>query len=124
MVEVSDEQFEKMVADAMDALAKQLADVKNVGIVIAEEPDEAQREKLQLRGDQSLFGLYEGIPLTKRNSNYSGVLPDKITIFKLPLASSVHTVAELQKAVHHTLWHELGHHYGLEHSDIYSREGN
>jgi predicted Zn-dependent protease with MMP-like domain len=122
MTQVSDEQFERMVADAMDALAKQLADVKNVGIVIAEEPDEAQREKLHLRGNQSLFGLYEGIPLTKRNSNYSGVLPDKITIFKLPLASSVDTAAELQKAVHHTLWHELGHHYGLEHTDIYERE--
>lgn len=122
MITVSDEQFEKMVADAMDALAKQLADVKNVGIVIADEPDTEQRERLKLRGDQSLFGLYEGIPLTKRNSGYSGVLPDKITIFKLPLAASVGTVPELQKAVHHTLWHELGHHYGLEHKDIYERE--
>lgn len=122
MVTVSDEQFEQMVANAMDALEKQLSDVKNVGIVIADEPDEAQRERLKLRGDQSLFGLYEGIPLTKRNGNYSGVLPDKITIFKLPLASSVGSLPELQKEVHHTLWHELGHHYGLEHRDIYERE--
>ena len=122
MVTVSDEQFEQMVARAMDALSKQLSDVKNVGIVIADEPDAEQRARLQLRGGQSLFGLYEGIPLTKRNGNYSGVLPDKITIFKWPLASSVNTEVELQKAVHHTLWHELAHHYGLEHKHIYERE--
>lgn len=122
MVQVSDEQFEAMVAKAMDSLERQLADVKNVGIVMADEPDAAQRERLELRGDQSLFGLYEGVPLTRRNGNYSGVLPDKITLFKLPLSGSVNTLPELQEAVRHTLWHELAHHYGLEHKQIYERE--
>lgn len=122
MVAVTDEQFDQMVAIAMDSLSKQLEDVKNVGIVIADEPDAAQRERLMLRGDQSLFGLYEGVPLTRRNGNYSGVVPDKITIFKLPLSQSVDSVKDLQEAVRHTLWHELAHHFGLDHEHIYQKE--
>jgi predicted Zn-dependent protease with MMP-like domain len=122
MIEVSDEQFAKMVGKSMDLLAKQMEEVKNVGIVIADEPTPEQRETLRLRGNETLFGLYEGIPLTKRNNNYSGVLPDKITLFKLPLAMHASTMAELQEEVHKTLWHELAHHFGLEHSRIHKLE--
>ncbi len=102
----------------MDLLSKQLEQAKNVGIVIADEPTPEQREKLKLRGNETLFGLYEGIPLTKRNNNYSGVLPDKITLFKLPMARHASTLEELQEEIHKTLWHELAHHFGLEHSHI------
>lgn len=122
MIEVSDEQFEQIVADAMDQLEKQLADANNVGIVIADDPTEEQRERLKLHGGQTLFGLYEGIPLTQRNNNYSGVLPDKITIFKNPACMHAETLADLKQAVHHTLWHELAHHFGLDHHQIYERE--
>lgn len=122
MIEVSDAQFEELVGKAMDSLAKQMEEVKNVGIVIAEDPTPEQRVKLELRGNQTLFGLYEGIPLTKRNNNYSGVLPDKITLFKGPLSMSVSNLAELQEAVRHTLWHELAHHFGLDHDRIHELE--
>lgn len=111
-----------MVGKSMDLLAKQMEEVKNVGIVIADEPTPEQRETLRLRGNETLFGLYEGIPLTKRNNNYSGVLPDKITLFKLPLVMHASTMAELQEEVHKTLWHELAHHFGLEHSHIHKLE--
>ncbi len=122
MTEVSDAQFEQLVAQAMDSLAKQMEEVKNVGIVIADEPNPEQRKKLKLRGNETLFGLYEGIPLTRRNNNYSGVLPDKITLFKNPLAASASNLAELQEAVRHTLWHELAHHFGLDHDRIHNLE--
>ena len=122
MIEVSDEQFAQLVGKAMDALSKQMEEVKNVGIVIADDPTPEQRVKLELRGNETLFGLYEGIPLTRRNNNYSGVLPDKITIFKNPLSMSVNTIEELQKEVHHTLWHELAHHFGLNHDRIHKLE--
>lgn len=122
MIEVSDEQFAELVGKAMDSLSKQMEEVKNVGIVIADEPTLDQRETLRLRGNETLFGLYEGIPLTKRNNNYSGVLPDKITIFKKPMAWSVSSIEELQKEVHHTLWHELAHHFGLDHEKIHELE--
>lgn len=122
MIEVSDEQFAKMVGKSMDLLAKQMEDVKNVGIVIADEPTSEQRKKLELRGNETLFGLYEGIPLTKRNNNYSGVLPDKITLFKLPLALHATDLKELQEEIHKTLWHELAHHFGLDHDKIHELE--
>jgi predicted Zn-dependent protease with MMP-like domain len=122
MIEVSDDDFEAAIAKAMDSLSKQMAEVKNVGIVMADEPTPEQRRKLELRNDQSLFGLYEGIPLTKRGGNYSGVLPDKITLFKLPLTWAVSSYAEFEEQVRHTLWHELAHHFGLDHDGIERRE--
>ncbi len=122
MLEISDEQFAKMVGRSMDILSKQMEDVKNVGIVIADEPTPEQRQKLALRSHETLFGLYEGIPLTKRTNNYSGVLPDKITIFKLPMLQRVSNIQELQEEVHKTLWHELAHHFGLDHDRIHDLE--
>lgn len=122
MIEVSDDMFEAAVAKAMDALAKQMEEVKNVAIVMADEPTPEQRVKLELRRDETLFGLYEGIPLTQRGANYSGVLPDKITLFKLPLSMHARNYAEFEKEVHHTLWHELAHHFGLNHKHIADRE--
>lgn len=122
MIEVSDDMFEAAVAKAMDALAKQMEEVKNVAIVMADEPTPEQRVKLELRRDETLFGLYEGIPLTQRGANYSGVLPDKITLFKLPLSMHTRNYAEFEKEVHHTLWHELAHHFGLNHKHIADRE--
>lgn len=122
MIEVTDEQFSKMVGKSMDLLAKQMEDVKNVGIVIADKPTPEQRVKLELRGNETLFGLYEGIPLTKRTNNYSGVLPDKITLFKLPLAWQANDLEELQEEIHKTLWHELAHHFGLDHDRIHELE--
>lgn len=122
MIEVSDEMFEAAIAKAMDSLAKQMEEVKNVGIVMADEPTPEQRVKLELRHDQTLFGLYEGIPLTKRGSNYSGVLPDKITLFKIPLSMHARNYQEFEEEVRHTLWHELAHHFGLDHDGIHRRE--
>lgn len=122
MIQISDEQFEKLVANAIDSLSKQMEAANNVGVVIADDPTPLQREELRLRGNETLFGLYEGIPLTRRNNNYSGVLPDKITLFKGPLTMSADTISELQEQIRHTLWHELAHHFGLDHDRIHELE--
>jgi predicted Zn-dependent protease with MMP-like domain len=66
----------------------------------------------------TLYGLYEGIPLTQRTNNYSGVLPDKITIFRLPILAGASTRAEVVKQVKNTVWHEVAHHFGLAHDRI------
>lgn len=122
MIEITEAEFERFVGEAMDGLAKQFEEVKNVGIVVADDPTPEQRQKLELGQHETLFGLYEGIPLTRRTGNYSGVLPDKITIFKNPLMHSVETLSELKEAIRHTLWHELGHHFGLDHDRIHELE--
>lgn len=119
MIHVSDEDFEKFVADAMDAIPeKYYVKIKNVVFVAEDNPTAQQRQKLQLRCDQTLFGLYEGVPLNKRGSNYSLVLPDKITIFKQPMLMSCDSIPQLKAQIHKTVWHEVAHYFGLSHDDM------
>lgn len=103
----------------MDELPQEyIVNLKNVAITIADEPTPEQREKQKLKDNQTLFGLYEGIPLTKRGAGYSFVLPDKITIFKYPIMHSSPDLVSLKAQVKRTLWHEIAHHYGLGHDRI------
>lgn len=123
MINVTDKQFEEIVAKGIDAVPKlYLEKLNNVAIVVEDEPTEEQKKKLGLCQGQTLFGLYEGVPLTKRGGNYSLILPDKITIFKKPLEASSNTIAELTEQVKHTVWHEVAHYYGLDHEKIHELE--
>lgn len=123
MLDVSDEQFEALINESMDELPQDyIMRLDNVAITYDDEPSADQRKRIKLGCHQSLYGLYEGVPLTKRNSNYSMVLPDKITIFKFPMLQSTQTLSELKKQVKHTLWHEIAHYYGLDHDRIHALE--
>lgn len=103
----------------MDELPQEyIRGLKNVAIVMADEPDEHQRAKLKLRGDQLLLGLYEGVPLTARGGNLSGFYPDKITLFKFPILMVAHDEHSLFEQIKRTLWHEIAHYYGLDHDRI------
>ena len=122
MLEISDEQFSAIIAEVMDELPREHMDaVKNVAIVYADEPTPEQREQLRLRHDQSLFGLYEGVPLARRQG-MTHFPPDKITIFKMPVLSYAQTYAELRAQVKHTVWHEIAHYFGLDHPAIHALE--
>jgi predicted Zn-dependent protease with MMP-like domain len=123
MFEFSDEQFDKLISEVMDELPeKYITGLKNVAIVIADLPTPEQASQLKLRGRDLLFGLYEGIPLIKRSNNYSGVLPDKITMFKFPLLAVSHGYESLRENTKRTLWHEIAHYYGLGHDRIHELE--
>lgn len=91
--------------------------LRNVAILYEAEPSFEQRKKLQLRKDQTLFGLYEGVPLSERQGLVR-ILPDKITLFTKPLLSSVNSLPGLKEQIRHTLWHEIAHYYGLNHAQI------
>ncbi len=124
MMHVSDEEFDKLISQAMDELPqKYIKGLTNVLVTYEDQPTPEQRQKQNLRSNQTLFGLYEGIPRTLRGAGYNLVLPDKITIFKLPITASVNTHAELQEQVKHTLWHEIAHYYGLSHKQIHELDG-
>lgn len=123
MIHVSDEVFEQMIADAIDALPDRFLDhAKNVAIVWDHDPTPQQRVEMKLRPYESLYGLYQGIPLTRRGDGYNLVLPDKITIFKNPILHSADSIEAAKKQVLHTLWHEIAHHYGLDHDRIHELE--
>lgn len=122
-MDITDDQFEALVADALDELpAKYTDNMDNVAIVYADEPTPQQREQLKLHCNQTLFGLYQGIPLPARGAGYNLVLPDKITIFKHPLLWASADLPALKKNIKHTLWHEIAHHFGLNHERIHLLE--
>ncbi|HET9174207.1 MAG TPA: metallopeptidase family protein [Candidatus Saccharimonadales bacterium] len=118
MVIVSDQQFQQLITDALASMpGEHAANIQNVAILWEPEPTQEHREKLQLRDDQTLFGLYEGVPLAQRQGT-TRVLPDKITIFKGPMERAVDSLPNLLEHIRHTLWHEIGHYYGLDHKRI------
>ena len=122
-VTITDEQFSALISKAMDELPrKYITPLDNVVITYDDEPTDHQRAKMKLRHDQSLYGLYEGIPLTQRGAGYNLVLPDKITIFKYPMLDYAEDEAALFGQIKHTLWHEIAHYYGLDHDQIHEIE--
>lgn len=123
-MQVSDENFKELIDRAFDALPEpHRSGVQNVAIVIADEPSEQQRRKLKLHCNQTLLGLYEGVPLPARQGRET-LLPDVITLFKLPLLEQSNSQEELYAEIHHTLWHEVAHYYGLDHQKIHELENN
>lgn len=115
------EEFEKLVGEGIDAIdEKFLQKLKNVEIVIEDDPTPQQLEKLKIRG-ALLFGLYEGVPQTKRES-YGQVLPDKITIFKNSIEKVFFRPEDIKKAVADTVWHEIAHHFGMDEHQVREAE--
>lgn len=103
------EEFEKIVQQTLKDLPKEFkSKLDNVDILVEIWPKQ---------GD-SLFGLYRGIPKTKRGSNYSGVLPDKIVIFAGPILSLSKSEQEARKQIKDTVLHELGHYFGMSEAAI------
>ena len=99
------ERFEAYAREGLDSLPPDLrAEMSNVEIVVEEEPP----------GGQPLLGLYQGIPLTRRGSFYSGALPDKITIYRGPLQRLYGADPErLRAEIRHVVLHEIAHHFGI-----------
>ena len=120
MQKISDKYFQSLIDQAMNDLPQDyIQNLDNVAITYAESPTSEQLKKQHVGHDQLLLGLYEGIPQTARyTSGYSGVLPDKITLFKQPLLRQSANETELYQHIKRTIWHEIAHHYGLDHAHI------
>jgi predicted Zn-dependent protease with MMP-like domain len=92
-----------MVTEAMDGLPPELGTLlRNVVVLVDDEPPQP-----------GLLGLYEGVPLTARGTTYAGVLPDRITIYRLPLCRLCRDEDELRHEVGVTVVHEVAHHFGI-----------
>lgn len=120
---MSDEQFRDLIRRAMSELSPDhMKELKDVAIVVADMPSEHQAEKIRLRGDQLLLGLYEGVPRTMRTGSESGVMSDTITIFKQPLLAISRDENDLYEQVKRTVWHEIAHYFGMNHREIDERQ--
>jgi predicted Zn-dependent protease with MMP-like domain len=103
MIEVPPGRFEEMVVEALDGLPEELGRLmSNVAVTVQHEP-----------GPPGLLGLYEGIPLTSRTTGYAGVLPDRITIYRLAICAICQTEEQVVDEVRRTVVHEVGHHFGI-----------
>jgi predicted Zn-dependent protease with MMP-like domain len=122
MIQISDEQFREIVGEAIDAIPPLYQKhLQNVAFIVEDEPTNQQRQKLNIYPNELLFGLYEGVPLPKRQGA-TKILPDKITIFKKPALLFSRNLQELREHVRHTVWHEIAHYYGLDHQRIHQLE--
>ena len=118
MFRVSEEGFQELIDKAIVSLPKtHTKAVENVAIVFEDLPSEEQKQNTNLNPYQTLLGLYEGLPLSQRQG-MTKVVPDKITLFKLPLENISSDSDGLYKNIRHTIWHEMAHYFGLNHKQI------
>jgi predicted Zn-dependent protease with MMP-like domain len=104
VIDVAREQFEDLVGEALDSIPDELARLMDNVVVLVED--------LSPRG-QRLLGLYYGVPLTERGTNYAGMLPDTITIYRIPILRMCATAEEVVTQVRITVVHEVAHHFGF-----------
>ncbi len=118
---MNQEEFARLVTKAVEDLPQEfLTKLENVDIVVEEYPTPAQLRNSGQRRGETLLGLYEGIPQTKRGSHYGMVLPDKITIFQKPIETECRVDAEVYDEIKKVVKHEIAHHFGI--SDARLRE--
>ena len=104
MIDVDPGRFEELVADALDGLPEDLGRaMNNVAVTVEHRP-----------GPPGLLGLYQGVPLTSRTSGYAGVLPDRITIYRLAICAVCTSEDEVRRQVRRTVIHEIAHHFGID----------
>nr|WP_300146250.1 metallopeptidase family protein [Propionicimonas sp.] len=107
---VTPERFDELVDTALAEIPQELFDlVENCALIVAEEPEPEM-------GD--VLGFYDGTPLSERTSQYSGVLPDRILIFRGPLLRLVSSEDELVEEVRITVWHEIAHFFGIDDDEL------
>lgn len=127
------EAFERIAAEEFAQVPAHFkARIQNVALLIEDEPSVETRAAEGLKDDETLLGLYHGIPANARGDFYSGVLPDTITLYRAPLLEEAALLREegraqdeeesVRLAVRETLWHELGHYFGLPEEAVHARE--
>jgi len=111
---VDRERFEWLVARAVESLPGEFrTKLENVDVVVEAWPTKSQLAKAGLGRGQTLLGLYQGVPLTKRGRQYGLVAPDKITIFQKPIEAKCGLEAEIIAEIQRVVRHEIAHHFGI-----------
>ena len=115
---VPPEEFEALVEQALNGLPDEFAELlENIVVVVEEEPDPEDLEAMEMDPEDELFGLYQGTPLSERDSHYLA-LPDRVAIYRGPILRYCKDRREVIREVRDTVVHELGHHFGLDEDDM------
>lgn len=113
------EAFEAIVREALHSIPKTFRDrLRNIAIVIEDEPDPALLAEMGIEPPDTLFGLYQGTPITARTWDYGNVLPDRITLFQGPIEADAEDEDDVFVIAAETIIHEAGHYFGLSEEEI------
>lgn len=120
------EEFEKLVEEGFERLPEWVREkIKNVALLVEDEPSEEVRKKEGLDGDETLLGYYQGIPLSARGEMY-GVgmtMPDTITLYQAPIEEAAREDdKDVRDVIAETIWHEFAHHFGMDEHEVRMRE--
>ena len=108
------ERFEWLVAKAVDSLPDELhGKMENIDVVVEDQPTRRQLAEVGLKGGETLLGLYQGVPLTRRGRHYGLVVPDKITIFQKPIEAKCKYDNAVMAEIRRVVLHEIAHHFGI-----------
>ena len=112
-------QFERLVVEATALIPKRFRqEMQNLAIVIEDEPAPELLAELDIEPPDSLYGLYQGTPLTERTWGFGNSLPDKISLFQKPIEEDCEDADDIRAVIGETLIHEVGHYFGLSEEEI------
>ena len=118
-------EFRQLVDEALASIPQDFRDaMQNIAIVVEDEPSAAALAGVGLEPPDTLLGLYEGTPLTERQWAHGNTLPDKITLFQIPIEEASDDRDDVVVAIAETLIHEIGHYFGLSEEEIEEIEEN
>ncbi len=113
------ERFTALVEEALREIPRRFRDaMKNVAVVVEDEPSRDLLDDLEMEPGDTLFGLYHGTPLTEREATYGNSLPDRISIYQLPIEEACEDEEDIRQCVAETVIHEFGHYFGLSEEEI------
>ena len=112
-------EFERSVADALSSIPRRFRNaMANIAIVVEDEPPRSLLREMDIEPPDTLFGLYQGIPLPERSWAHGNVLPDRILLFQGPHEREALDDDDLVASIAETLIHEIGHYFGLSEDEI------
>lgn len=121
---MSQDEFEDFVDEAYGRLPEKFrALIENVAILVEDVADSETMEEMRLASNKELLGLYKGVPRTERSNDAGFSFPDVIVLYKHPIEEhAMETGKAVESVIYETLWHEIGHHFGLDEEDVERRE--
>jgi predicted Zn-dependent protease with MMP-like domain len=116
---VTREAFETLVEEALREIPKRFrAAMHNVAVVVEDEPPQDLLDELEIPAEDTLFGLYQGTPLTERSWGHGNNLPDRISIYQGPIEEACENEDEVRDTIAETVIHEFGHYFGMTEEQI------
>jgi len=111
--------FEQLVAEAIRTIPSRFRDeLKNIAVMVEDDPPEELLDEMEIDPPDTLFGLYQGTPLTERSWDYGNALPDRIVLYQGPIEDASDTEDDVVVTVGETLIHEVGHYFGLSEDEL------